>query len=254
MEYLLALLFLILFGVAACGFTGVALARLGRRGRNEPKRLPLSPLHLVAVPVLVIAAWYWFSGLDPVEPGDNAVDNSLFTACLFLVPLVVLRLLIGRTDWFEKGALRERWPWAAKAWIFGIPGLFAVAAVSQFLLDPILPTGSEADALHGLEDFSALDMMLMGLLACIVQPILEEMLFRGFLFRGLCGPRINLSPTRALFVSSLLFGLAHTPDMWLPGMYLGGMLAWLDWRGGDLRLPILAHCAHNTLFFVLALV
>lgn len=254
MEYLFALLILILFGVAACGFTGVALARLGRRGHAEPKSLPLHPLHLVAVPLLVIGAWYWFSGLDPVHPEDNAVDRSLFTAGLFLVPLVMLRLLIGRTHWFEKGVVKERIGWATRAWLFGIPGLFAVVATSQFLLDPILPSGSEADALHGLQDFGALDLVLMGLLACIVQPILEEMLFRGFLFRGLCGARIGLSPTRALFVSSLLFGLAHTPDMWLPGMYLGGMLAWLDWRGGDLRLPMLAHCAHNSFFFGVALI
>lgn len=253
MEYLLALLILILFGVAACGFTGVVLARLGRRGRGEPKTVPLRPLHLLAAPLVVLGAWYWFSGFDPFHGETEILDRSVFTACLFLVPLVMLRLLVGPTGWFEKGVFSARIGWATRAWLFSVPGLFAVAAFSHFLLDPFLAGGETVGALPDLGQLGTLDLLLLALFACILQPILEEMLFRGFLFRGLCGPRIGLSATRALFVSSLLFGLAHTPDMWLPGMYLGGMLAWLDWRGGDLRLPILAHCAHNTFFFVVAL-
>lgn len=252
MEYFFAFVFLILFGLASGGFTGVALARLGRRGRNTPKTLALRPADLVAAPLLVFLSLFGLGMWWPSEAEPAMVYDSLLAVVVFLVPILMLRMFLGPTFWFEKGVVRKRLGWATRAWLVGIPGLLAMAAATQLLIVPFLPHDAPT-ALDGLDDHGPGTIALMALFACIVQPILEEMLFRGFLFRGLCGPRIGLSPTRALFVSSLLFGLAHTPDMWLIGMYLGGMLAWLDWRSGDLRLPMLAHCAHNTFFFVVAL-
>ncbi|MHC4381143.1 MAG: CPBP family glutamic-type intramembrane protease, partial [Planctomycetota bacterium] len=70
----------------------------------------------------------------------------------------------------------------------------------------------------------------------------------------LAGSRFRLSPMRALAISSILFALSHHPDMWLPALYLGCLLAWLDWRGADLRLCMMAHMAHNSFFFALALI
>ena len=76
--------------------------------------------------------------------------------------------------------------------------------------------------------------------------MLEEAFFRGFLFASLAAdPRFG--PFRALLLSSLIFGLAHPPLMWLPAMGLGCLFAWVHWRVGDLRAPILLHILHNGL-------
>jgi membrane protease YdiL (CAAX protease family) len=82
---------------------------------------------------------------------------------------------------------------------------------------------------------------------CVVGPILEEVIFRGFLFDGLAarhGTRV------AVVASALLFGLVHIGAgtvLLLPISALGALFAWLRLRHGGLLAPILAHVAHNSL-------
>jgi len=81
-------------------------------------------------------------------------------------------------------------------------------------------------------------------------PVLEEMVFRGWLFAGLASDR-RTGPLLALAISSLAFGLSHAPPMWLPATVLGLLFGWVHWRVGDLRAPILLHVLHNAVVFLL---
>ena len=82
----------------------------------------------------------------------------------------------------------------------------------------------------------------------IIAPILEELVFRGYLLARLSGqefdttrkPRFSLI---ALIVSSVLFGLLHTG--WVAGTLAGILFAILRFRSSKITDPILAHGVAN---------
>jgi uncharacterized protein len=98
---------------------------------------------------------------------------------------------------------------------------------------------------HAAQPFSVL--LLVGLASVVVAPIAEEMLFRGFLFRGWAASRLGVAGTIAL--TSLLFAALH----WYSAMgvafcFCAGLLSgWLRWRLGSLTAPILIHMLNNGL-------
>jgi membrane protease YdiL (CAAX protease family) len=80
----------------------------------------------------------------------------------------------------------------------------------------------------------------------VVAPVGEELLFRGFVFRGCACSDTSAPPT--IVVSSFLFALLHVQYDWV-GMALiflvGLLLGVLRWRTGSTTLVILLHVALN---------
>lgn len=90
------------------------------------------------------------------------------------------------------------------------------------------------------------------LVACVLAPLNEELLFRGAIFR-FCRQRFGR--TTALLVSGLLFGALHANWAgFVPLALLGMLLALAYERTGDLRVSIVAHGLFNlnTILIVLA--
>lgn len=87
--------------------------------------------------------------------------------------------------------------------------------------------------------------VLLWLAVVLAAPLLEEILFRGFLLEGL---RRRLGGLGALAVSSLLFGIIHTQydlfDM-SAVLVLGTILGLSRLYSGSTWLPIGLHTAHN---------
>lgn len=78
------------------------------------------------------------------------------------------------------------------------------------------------------------------LFAVVVAPLLEELVFRGVLFRGW---RVRWSPVVALLVSSAAFGACHKLAL---GSFLSGVTyALLYTRTRSLWANLLAHSLHN---------
>mgnify|MGYP002382398304 CR=1 FL=1 len=83
--------------------------------------------------------------------------------------------------------------------------------------------------------------LVIALFAVVLAPVVEELVFRGILFPAL---RDAGWPRAAMAVASLGFGLIHgNAAAFLPLSALGGFLAWLYLRTGNLWAPILAHFA-----------
>jgi membrane protease YdiL (CAAX protease family) len=87
-------------------------------------------------------------------------------------------------------------------------------------------------------------------LICVIAPVVEELLFRGFLYGGL---RRLFSPGWAALVSAFAFAGAHLPT---PGpevlvvLALGFALALLYENTRSIIPGILVHALHNTLIFI----
>lgn len=245
---------LLIFGGLLGVVSGVTLAGLGRRGEARPTTYALAPW-LAAL--AVIDVYLVNGGLTWLIPSDTAGVAPIrlgMTALVLAAPILLFRIFGTPPGWFKKGQVNKRLTWAIRIWLGAMPGFLAVVLINNFLFNHWIPWTPEPDPLLGLASLTGSELALSAMFLCLLLPILEEVLFRGYLFRGLAGPRFGLSAVRATAVSSLLFALAHSPDMWLPMLYLGCLLAWLDWRGADLRLCMMAHIAHNSFFFAIALI
>ena len=81
---------------------------------------------------------------------------------------------------------------------------------------------------------------LFWFVAVVVAPVAEEIIFRGFLFRGLTGQ----SPIIAVSTISLVWAFAHLGMAWsikLQIVLLGLLFGWVRWRSGSTVLPMLMH-------------
>ncbi len=87
--------------------------------------------------------------------------------------------------------------------------------------------------------------MLGLIVALVLGPISEELVFRGIVLRGFLQ---QYSMRKAIVASSVLFGLFHLNPWHWPSATLGGMLfAWWFVRTRSLIPCILGHALHNTL-------
>ena len=89
--------------------------------------------------------------------------------------------------------------------------------------------------------------LLMFIALVIAAPILEELIFRGIMLDGLL--RIY-SPTKAIVVSSLLFGLIHlNPAQFVGGALVGGFMGWVYVHTRSVLATILIHASFNLTAF-----
>lgn len=125
----------------------------------------------------------------------------------------------------------------------------------------ILTGGFIVSALMGLLDwipdimeqsFDILQSGWGGILAiAIIGPVLEELLFRGAITKALLQ---QYSPTKAILISALLFGVFHiNPAQILPAFLIGILLAWTYYKTGSLIPCILMHVLNNSLAVYLSI-
>lgn len=84
---------------------------------------------------------------------------------------------------------------------------------------------------------------------CILAPIIEEIIFRGIVLRGLL--QNGTSPYAAIALSSLFFGLAHmNPWQFLGAGFLGAIFGFVYYRTQSLWLVMFLHALNNTISFI----
>lgn len=90
----------------------------------------------------------------------------------------------------------------------------------------------------------------MALTAVVSAPVLEEILFRGYLQSALAswlGARV------AWLATAVVFGVAHGLAYAIPLAGVGLWLGWLRQRHGALLVPMLGHALHNGLMVLITL-
>lgn len=105
-----------------------------------------------------------------------------------------------------------------------------------------LPNVEPASGMAGLHQAEG-GWLMPVILAVLMAPVLEEIVFRGLLFRGFL---INYSPGKTILFTSLLFGLFHMNLPQFVGGFCWGLIAsWLLIRTGSLLYPIIGHAVMN---------
>ncbi len=168
----------------------------------------------------------------------------------FGVPVIAAGLW-RRIDWRAFGWRGMSWSWWQRAMLAGIAAIFVtnlvawvvVVALDQPLdnpmLDFVMPEGFSWGGLVG-----------MTLLAGLLVPAAEEMLFRGVLFRWL---RVHTGFGWAAAISSGVFGLFHgLPPFIVGAAVLGLISAWVYERSGSIWSAILVHAINNAVKIIIA--
>ena len=175
-----------------------------------------------------------------------ALAAPVVLAAVFL-PWLGVRLRPGHIGVSLRGFGRMAL-WGVGGWLANLPVLLVLFAVTVFL-SRWLPSTS-----HPLgEELSSPGGVAISLIvAAVIAPLIEEVVFRGMLFQGL-GLRLRgvLWP---VVLSSLAFASVHPqgPATWVVLGWIGAMGCLLVHQTGSLIPAIVMHALHNFTIIVLA--
>ncbi len=211
---------------------------------------------LIATPILLV----FTTGNAPTRAATVAAN-----VIGELVPGALLVLWLRRYHKEWKGAIgfptREKAPGEIARGIgFGlvlyVVIAFGVGAILTVIFEQA--SGKNAHTPQQLPSLSGISIFWAALLALVVAPIVEELFFRGCVFRSL---RDRHSFPLAAIVSAFCFGLVHyVPGPWQDTVLLmtimvftGLGLAWFYDRRGNIVASMAAHATFNLIGLILIL-
>ena len=162
-------------------------------------------LGLLAVPAVLALTLAVLALLPPV-PG--ALATAVATAVLAAVAVALARRPARQSGGWQRALGLELPAWADTGRILGWSLLLFVAqaaVVTALVAVPAL-RGARADNASFLREEPLWSLLLFAVLATAVAPVLEELLFRGLVLRGLM---LRLGFWPAAVVSSSFFGAFH---------------------------------------------
>ena len=194
---------------------------------------------------------------------DDPPTGAEEVAVMIPIQGIVSLAIVAAMAWiaFRIGRGRLGIPWWGKSgpgfWVLGAYVLAMLVWVPfSFLVYPTLlaALGVEMEPQEHLLYFTDaprdLSFWFVFATVCLIGPLIEEIVFRGFLQTGL---RRLFGRGAALVFVSILFGLIHEFDKALPLALMGAFFGWLRERDDGMGAPILAHCTHNTVTVLLTM-
>lgn len=233
------------------------------RAQSEPlgsTRWPLGVLAALAVLTLLAAivgsAWAFLSPQIAALPSALRTPvRLLILVAQYAVPLAfaAVWLRLRGSDWRD-GLLMRRFTISEGIGLAIFAGLTArifntVYSACMVLLQIKLPASIDTTKLFGTD---ASGMIALIVLAVVVAPVAEEVLFRGVLYTGL---RDRWGRGAATVVSAVIFALFHgEPFVFVPIAFLGVLLALLAEKTRSVWPGVIAHSLFNATAVVVLLV
>lgn len=236
-------------------------------GPGRPPPLPTGKVRIAGFALLDVIgvslffALYAFAWSTGGPGGDEnspsrELDNGLLLenfATQILFVLVVLAMLVWRMNLVQAWGLRwSGWPWVflyvpvALILMTGLGALLMATGYFEWMAeltgnDPDEPSQETVQLLKDSED--PLTLALLAVVACVGAPLMEEVVFRGYIYAVV--KRFSSIPVAVVF-SSVLFGVVHLDlTSFLRLTVLGVILALLYERTGSLWMPLAVHFSFN---------
>ena len=134
------------------------------------------------------------------------------------------------------------------AYVLCMPLLLGIYLLWPWLADQIGIVVEDQEVLTRILELSSMDLLWAGVLAGLVGPLLEEILFRGFLQPILVRRQGALA---GICFTSVLFALMHGPSVFLPIFVFSLLLGWVQLRTRCLWASWAVHAVHNSLILSL---
>ncbi len=207
---------------------------------------------LAGIPVFLRIVKQIF-GLDLVETfGQNTILLSLSLVVNILTCLYIFNIV--RTGYsmsvVSLGLTIRNWKSDVKTglkyYLLVLPVIIASGFVVDFALRAFGIEPEQQDIINNVLSEDSLGvlafMIFFGVLAA---PIVEELIFRGFLQSAV---RITCDKLQTVLTSGFVFALIHwNSHVFLQIFILGLLLAYLFEKTGSLVAPITVHICHNTI-------
>ena len=193
---------------------------------------------------LRISAGTW----TPTPEESTLIPAVLGTGAGGLLTVVFLR---ARADWRALGLVPTELKWQLKAVLWS--GAFlGVSMLWGGLLQYLGVEPQQDISLAVMERWPSTEAAVLIGYGVLIAPLVEELLFRGFLLPPLVR---RLGAAGGVGISAVLFGLMHLSDPQAvpPLIVLGAVLGWLRLRSGSLWPALLLHVCNNSVAFLLLL-
>lgn len=165
-----------------------------------------------------------------------------FLTAIFAFDHLIVRPQTGRKLNFNVAAA------SFSTYLLVFPMMFGMMLIAEFISAKIPTTGAFFGPSY--EFFTELmaqmtkDEATLIVLAVIMAPLFEEIIFRGIILKGLINK--GMRPLTAILLSSLAFGIVHgNPWQFAGAVLLGSVLGFVYYKTKTLLLPILLHAFNN---------
>lgn len=188
-----------------------------------------------------------------IFPSPVLSSTTVSYLCSMVLPMLFIWLMATRAQKEGVPAVAVNQP--AFGQLKGLP-TFALAALAMLALTIVIDPLTSLLPMPELVKAAFEKIFLQTNLAdsiiatCILAPLLEEMLCRGMIQRGIARTH---SPRAAILWSAFIFALIHmNPWQALPAFVLGVLFGWVYYRSGCLWLTVFLHCLNNSLSTLLS--
>lgn len=190
-------------------------------------------------------------GLLASPAGWEEIEASLLIATKLLATAVVAGWALRRNNetWGHAGLIGFQPGHLAAAFLPIVAGVIVGLSELDNLFRAVLP-GVLLEQMDFAPDLDALvNLSWQGpVLAVVIAPLTEELVFRGLILRGLLG---RWRPAAAITASALLFAATHLNPAQAPvAMLLGLLLGWIYARTRSLGLCVVGHALNNASTYV----
>ncbi|MCH7794607.1 MAG: CPBP family intramembrane metalloprotease [Proteobacteria bacterium] len=190
------------------------------------------------------------SGLDPGNALLAAMTVLLFQTAVILAMLRAVVIRKYGLSWADLGLRPAGRHWYRRAVIIAVLLLPTVALVNSVLIPMLAEEPFRNPQLYAIAPagFSWSALLTMLVMAGVVAPFAEELVFRGLLFPWL---RTRLGVPAAVLLSALCFATLHGAAIFIPALtVVGAAFAVIYQRCGSLWPAIVAHSVFNGIMIV----
>lgn len=208
-----------------------------------------SAIQLLAA--FLLMDWLRSGALPGADTGalmSHALTISLVTILSMPVPILVVGYAARRAGCTTTDYLALHWPKRTDL-VIGIlivAVLLPLGDLTSWLTGRDLIPPAVVDTYRTARGSGLLTLMLLAVALVIAAPLMEEILFRGFLLPGYARSPIGLAG--AILLTSAGWAVMHIQYEWYyigQIVVLGCVLGWLRWRSGSTILTITLHAIVN---------
>ena len=226
--------------------------------------VPFTIFDALAMVVWSVVAQYLVAGTaiatGVVEVGTDLTGQpvtgltlQIVGQAVTLVGLVGYLLARGVLSWRVLGPIRPHWRHVGLGIGLGLVGLLLVLTTSEFVNQAFGPFAEPEQFALQVSTTSTLVLLLAGVSAVVLAPMVEEAIFRSLLFQSV---RRKLGMVPAIVLQSLVFAYIHVEVLDSPPAVVGLVVLalWLAasfHRLGSLVVPVTAHATYNASVLVI---
>jgi membrane protease YdiL (CAAX protease family) len=185
------------------------------------------------------------NGAKPSSPAQlQAYGVALIVASSLTIAVLWIAIRIAGRDFAEYLALN--WPSSGEL-------RHALAITALLLLAESLAlsvVGADKTWFDPYVNAERAGFLILLIDGCITGPVMEEFVFRGFMFRG--WSQSFLGPVGSIVVTSVLWAMLHTQYDWFGRFWIfvtGLALGHFRWRSNSTWLTMMVHSAMNIVVF-----